>query len=286
MKRLVRVLLPWFDRSDAITAQFGFRLPEPGEDVSAETATYERQSAARYARPPFAMAPCAFEPMPGIIAERGQACIDTLAGAIGEGDAGDRLRAGVVDLTKLLSMQKAITLDDISPRVTAASADDWISLANICLPAEGDDPTLQGTYDRDGKGLTITSANPNLRVTAVQNFLMPGSGARIIGFQVVFGTTHVHVVRYQGRSILKDGYHRCYGLLARGITRVPCIVEDARSFSDVHAAGSALIGAEDLLGTHPPLLTDFLDQSLSMTLEQQSFRKTVRISAEEFVINI
>jgi hypothetical protein len=284
MKRLVRVLLPWLERHDAVAAQFGFRLPEPGEDISAETAAYERQSAARFARPPFAAPSRAVEPLPAVIAERGQRLLAALATAL-EGDA-SRLRAGIVDLTELLSMQKAVCLDDIEQRVALASADDWTGLAEICLPEEGGDATLQGTYDRDGKGLTITSVNPNLRVTPVQNFLMPGSGVRVIGFQVVFGTAHVHVISYRGRLILKDGYHRCYGLLARGITAIPCIIEEARGFSDVQAVGSTLIGAEDLLGSHPPRLADFHDPELSMTLEQQNFRKTIRISAEEFVVNV
>jgi hypothetical protein len=284
MKRLVRVLLPWLDRDEAITAQFGFRLPEPGEDVSSQAKVYETQLAARFARPSFTMMPCGIEPLPPLIADRGRICLETIVGSVR--DAGDRLRAGIVDLRQLLSMQKAVSLDDIGRRVAAAEADDWVGLAGICLPADGGDQTMQGTYDHDGKGLTITSANPNLRVTPIQNLVMPDSGVRIIGFQVVFGGTHVHVVRYQGRCVLKDGYHRCYGLLARGISKIPCIVEDARGFGDVHEAGSTLIGAADLLGSHPPRLVDFHDPEVSMTVEQQSFRKTIRISAEEFVIKL
>ena len=96
-----------------------------------------------------------------------------------------RLRAGVVDLTKLVSFQKAVALDQIEQRVARASATDWTALAAICLPEPTEEPILQGTYDRDGKGLTITSVNPNLRVGPVQNFVMPGSGQRMIGFELI-----------------------------------------------------------------------------------------------------
>jgi hypothetical protein len=102
----------------------------------------------------------------------------------------------------------------------------------------------------------------------------------------MFGTGHVHVVEYKGRHFLKDGYHRCYGLLARGITRVPAIYERARSFADVHSGGTTFVSQEYLLGTHPPMLTDFHCPAVSATVSQQAFRKVVRIRAEEFVVNV
>jgi hypothetical protein len=285
MKRPVRVLLPWFDGGDAVTAQLGFRLAQPEEDVTAQKAAYDAQVAARFARQPFAGGLCEVEDLPAAIAGRGQACLASIAKTVTESDM-SRLRAGVVDLTKLVSFQKAVALDQIEQRVARASAADWTALAAICLPEPTEEPILQGTYDRDGKGLTITSVNPNLRVGPLQNFVMPGSGLRMIGFQLVFGSSHLHVVNYRDRSILKDGYHRCFGLLALGIHRVPCIVEEARSFADVHSRNPTLVSPDDVMGSHPPMVTDFHDPSVSMTVEQQSYRKTVRIHAEEFAINI
>lgn len=287
MRRPVQVLLAWLDRMEAISALLGFRLPAEGEDVSVHATTYEAQRAALLARPAFVPAPLAIDPLPASIAERGEATLRTLRPAIETRDVATRLSAGIVDLSRLLSFQKAVNLEHITQRVAAAAPDDWDALAELCLPAAAPDEELSGTFDRDGHGVTITSLNPNLRVSPVRTVTAPdGTASRVIGFTLMFGTPHVHVVEYSGRWFLKDGYHRCYGLLARGITRVPAIVERARSFADVHGGGATLISQEYLLGAHPPVLGDFHDPALSATVSQQVLRKVVRIRAEEFVVNV
>lgn len=286
MNRRVRVLLAWFSRQDAIVAQFGFRVPNPGEDEATAAATYEAQCAARLSRVPFAGEPAVLGPLPEAIAAVGAARLGELVAQMTAADAA-RLRLGLVDLTRVLSLQKAVTLDEVESRVARAAPDAWTELAAICLPAGGADlDALQGTFDKDGKGVTIVSPNPNLRVTPVQNMILPGSGARVVGFQIVFGSPHMHVVEYRGRCILKDGYHRAYGLLARGVSRVPCIVERAGDFTDVHSGSTTLISPGDLLGEHPPRLTDYFDPAVSLQVEQRVFRKAIRIHAEEFAVNL
>jgi hypothetical protein len=284
VKRRITILLAWFERRDAIPALLGFRMPQPADDVRLHEARYEAARAALLARPPFGLPAPQLEPLPDVIADRGALAVERMR-AYGH----PRVRAGVLDLTRVLSFQKAITLDDIADRVAAAQPDDWPALAAITLPdpKRFDDEMVHGTFDRDGKGVTITSFNPNLRVGPIQQIVgaVPEAG-QLVGFSIAFGSPYVHVVEYKGRCFLKDGYHRTYGLLARGITRVPCLYEQARSFSDVHSGGTTHVTQEYLLGDHPPLLTDALEPLLTETVEQQLFRKVVRIRAEEFVVPV
>jgi hypothetical protein len=297
MRHQVRVLLAWFERMDAISALLGFRMPADGEDVSVHAASYEAQRAALLARPAFVPSPMTVDPLPEAIADRAEELLKTLrpaghrAGSSGHAHAqasGPSLSAGIVDLTRLISFQRAVNLEQIADRVAAAAPGDWAALAEICLPLGGaEEEDLHGTFDKDGRGVTITSHNPNLRVGHVRTVPGPeGGNARVIGFTLMFGTRHVHVVEYKGRHFLKDGYHRCHGLLARGITRVPAIYERARSFADVHSGSTTFVSQEYLLGTHPPMLTDFLHPGVSATVSQQAFRKSIRIRAEEFVVNV
>lgn len=288
MRRQVQVLLAWLERADAVSALLGFRMPAPGEDVSLHVATHESQRQALLARPAFDGPPPEVEPLPPEIVDRGEAVLRTLrATNLPPGITDGRFSAGIVDLTRLLSFQKAVALEHISQRVDAATPDDWPALADICLPPASAEEDLSGTFDKDGRGVTITSLNPNLRVSAVRTVTAADeAGSRVIGFTLLFGTPHVHVAEYKGRYFLKDGYHRCYGLLARGITRAPVILERARSFLDVHGGGSTLVPQEYLLGTHPPRLTDFHDPAVSATVSQQALRKAIRIRAEEFVVNV
>lgn len=286
MKRNVRVLLGWFERHDAITALLGFRMPEPGENVSAQVITYETQRSAVLARPAFVPPSCVIEPFPPEIEEHGKAVLKSLE-QTGQSSPHPRLKTGIVDLTCILSIQKAIALDDIAARVGAVSQNDWQSLADLCLPLRPVQEDLKGTFDKDGKGVTISSLNPNLRVGVVQNISLSEKGSiDVIGFPVSFGSPHVSITEYKDRYFLKDGYHRCYGLLSRNIRKVPAIYQKAESFADIHSGNTSLISQEHLLGNCPPSLTDFLDVTVSSTVSQQAFRKAVRIRAEEFVINL
>jgi hypothetical protein len=286
MKRHLRVLLAWFDRHEAVSAQLGFRVPEAAEDVSTLRSIHDGFRAARLARAPFDTPLRPLGTLPDEIAAHGASCCAAVTAAM-DAAAAECFSPAVVDLSQVLSLQKAIAVDDIDTRVGRLAADDWTGLAALCLPI-GDpvDDLLHGTFDKDGRGVTIASLNPNMRVTGVQNVLVPGSGARVVGFQIIFGTPHLHVVEYKGRRVLKDGYHRAYGLMSRGITRVPCVFERAGSFADVHSGASSLISPEDLLGPHPPLIADFFDPMMSMTVEQQNFRKVIRIRAEEFAVSV
>ena len=104
---------------------------------------------------------------------------------------------------------------------------------------------------------------------------MPGSGQRMIGFQLVFGSSHVHVVNYRDRSILKDGYHGCLGLRrwASIVCRAswkrraapPTCIRAARPCQPRRCDGLAPPDGHGLPRSEP-----------SMTVEQQT-RKTVRI---------
>jgi hypothetical protein len=55
-------------------------------------------------------------------------------------------------------------------------------------------------------------------------------GPPIFGFAVALNPSYMQVVHYRGRYFLRDGYHRAYGLLSRGITVVPAFVRETTTF--------------------------------------------------------
>jgi len=287
MNRPVRILLPWFERREAITALLGFQLPRSEKEAVAASEEFDAARATLRTRPPYSEEPLELGPLPAEIAEAGASYLEQMRAPAWEQGRPRDVRAALVDLRRVIAFQKAISLDGIAQRVAAAVADDWRSLAALCLPsADGaSEEELRGTFDKDERGMTITSLNPNLRASPVRPLGQKG-GAQLFGVEVVFGTPFIHVVEYRGRLFLRDGYHRTFGLLARGIHRVPCLIERGASSADIHGGGTAFIGREHLLGPQPPLLTDFHDPAYSRTVEQQSFRKVVRIRVEEFVIPV
>jgi hypothetical protein len=55
-------------------------------------------------------------------------------------------------------------------------------------------------------------------------------------FFVSMGASYIQVARYQGRSFLRDGYHRAVGLLRAGVSQVPAVVIDAPTFQFITSA--------------------------------------------------
>jgi hypothetical protein len=101
---------------------------------------------------------------------------------------------------------------------------------------------------------------------------------------VNMGASYVQVAQYQGRSFLRDGYHRAAGLLRAGISRVPAIVIDAPTFQFITLSAPGLFDHEVAFSDRPPMLADFWDDSVAADALQPAVRKVVRIRAEQFVV--
>jgi hypothetical protein len=197
----------------------------------------------------------------------------------------------VVDLNKVLAFQKAIKVDGLDERLKPV-LDDSTLLGEFCVPSEQPIPSQGVIADVDQRGFTVSSLNPNLRIAGTQI-----QGAQVapeetmqpipmlaITFLVSMGTSYLQVVRYNGRCFLRDGYHRAAGLLRAGITLVPCVYIEARSFEEVGAAPATMFSYEILFGLRPPSLTDFWDDSVTRDVQGPSIRRVVRLRGEEFSV--
>lgn len=119
--------------------------------------------------------------------------------------------------------------------------------------------------------------------------MAPGGPARkekFVGYSINFGARFLQVAEYNGRWFIRDGYHRTFGLLRRGISRVPCVFIRARTFQELGAANASFFSYEVLFGERPPFLRDFLDDTVAVSTNQRAHRKVVRISAEEFLVDV
>jgi len=197
-------------------------------------------------------------------------------------------RPAVVDLTHVLSFQKIIFTD--SPGIDSKHIDN-VSLTELCLPTEQLLPPTGALTDPDGKGFTISSLNTNLRIAGGQLSdanVAPGPGFPSVRMQAVtllisMGTSYMQVVRYRDRWFLRDGYHRASRLLRSGVSTVPCIYIEARTFQEVQA-GVGAFPFEVLYGDRPPALKDFWDDTVATDISQLAIRKVIRIRGEEFAV--
>jgi hypothetical protein len=165
------------------------------------------------------------------------------------------------------------------------------SLLELCIPRNQPQPPSGAFTDQDGKGFTVSSFNPNLRIAGGQIGEaqvsqapgLPPVKMQAISLLVFMGASYLQVVRYKGRSFIRDGYHRAVGLLREGRFEVPCIFIEARTFEEVGAAQGAF-SFETLFDSRPPHLMDFWNDRVSRDIHQVAVRKVVRVTGEEFVV--
>lgn len=286
------MLLAWLERDEAVAALLGRRVPAPGEDVRSQISAWEAKRATLMARPPYALPTPVLEPLPEILAEKGGAFqqrpdVKAIFG-------GFDWTVGVANLDHVLSFQRQVVLEQIEERTAAVSQDKWDELFLLCLPEARPTEQMGALMEQSGKAITFSSLNPNLRVAghATQEINVastpnqPGVPMKFIGFVVNLGTSFLQVVEYNGRWFVRDGYHRCYGLMQKGISRVPCVFIKARNFAETGAEQPEFLRFETLFGERPPFVKDFLDDEVSVTVQQRAVRKVVRITAEEFVVEV
>jgi hypothetical protein len=87
------------------------------------------------------------------------------------------------------------------------------------------------------------------------------------------------VARFQGCCVLRDGYHRAFGLLSRGISRVPAFVRGFDTLEDLAPAG--MLPQSAWLGQRPPLLRDYHDDRVAESVRLPAQRKMVIVQALE-----
>ena len=182
----------------------------------------------------------------------------------------------VADLTRVCSLQQSVSSQQARDRVSEVDPDDLVSIAAVTLPAPST-AEVPAQFDEQRKAWIITAPNPNLRITGAMNG--PSENGPVFGFSVAVLPSFLQVARHHGRYVLRDGYHRAFGLLARGITRAPAFVRDF----GVGALGTAagLFATDVYLGDRPPLLSDFLDDEVAADVDVPAVQKMIVVHAIE-----
>jgi hypothetical protein len=188
----------------------------------------------------------------------------------------------MVDLEQVVGFQPHVFTDTVTGRVASLDPGDLRSIAELTLPINHQAP-VSVQYDELRQAYVITSPNPNVKVVGNFNGPMP-DGTPCFGFRVTVTPSFVQVVRYRDRYILRDGYHRAFGLLSRGITRVPAYVRDFDTTENLAPAG--MLPQSVWLGDRPPLLRDYHDGHVAETVSLFAQHRVILVHAiETFALN-
>jgi hypothetical protein len=260
-----RALLGWLPREHAETL---LASQADGELPDAQLVRVSQALAAVAARPAGIDQAGLISPLPDELADH--------VTRLGQTAAGARMRAegwetAMVDLARVVAIAPSVFNDTAIERAALLDPGNLQGTAELTLPtrhprpigerAPGDDVLpVHIQYHHLTKTYTITS--PNLNLTVIGNFDAPGNRAPQasqlgFGFSVGVPPSFIEVARFQGRYLLRDGHHRAFGLLSRGITRVPAYVRDFATASEL--APAEALPRSAWLGDRPPLLRDYHD---------------------------
>jgi hypothetical protein len=183
------------------------------------------------------------------------------------------------DLRVLVAMQPVVNVDPANERVNQVRPDDLVGIARIAVPVTGR-RDLRAQFDQARNALMISSPNPNLRITSIVAAPAPNNQpGTLLGMVVDIIPSQMNAVEFRGRVILRDGYHRAFGLLSAGITHVPILVQSVQRTEDVVLQG--MLPQDAYLGSRPPTLTDYSDDTVAADVATPVVQKLVIVQGIE-----
>jgi hypothetical protein len=184
----------------------------------------------------------------------------------------------LVDLRRVCALQPQVFTDHAEERAAQVDPNSMTSIAGVSLPLPSNAP-VPGQFDQQKQAWIITAANPNLRI--IGNFagqVQPGVIG--FGFAVALLPSLMQVAKVQKRYVLRDGYHRAYGLLRRGINWVPALIRSYGQFDDL-GVPPGLLPPSVYLGDRPPTLSDYDAEVVSESVMLPAFQKMIVIHGLE-----
>lgn len=278
VSRPARALIGWMQQAEAQLMLAQRMVQLAGNQSHADRAMAARQTVA--ARDPMV------EEL-HILEEPGSELNEHIAALVAQPDYQPFVVEGwsvkIADLSKVIALQPMVFWDHARERTNSAVAGAMPTLAKITLPIRTGPEPLPLQFDPTRNTWMVTSRNPNLRI--VGQFSSPvdvGSGHQVTGcgFVRTISPSFVQVVRYRNRLLLRDGYHRSLGLLAKGITHVPVLFREFGQFEPL-GLGPGMLPEAAYLGDRPPNLADYLKDAVSAEVDLPASQKMIVVQGIE-----
>ena len=168
-----------------------------------------------------------------------------------------------IEVDPLLAFQHTVDLDRSAHHchVMTGQPPTEDELFKVCLPLEQTSDSYHGSVLETSAVIRSRSLNLNI----VSHGGLPGGGVGIM-----FGWTlpFVHVVEYQGRAVLYNGYHRTIGSRLAGATRVPCVFRKVNTAQEASFKEDGSTFSEKvMMSENPPTISHYTqDRSFPVRL--------------------
>lgn len=189
----------------------------------------------------------------------------------------------LVPIESLVAYQPHVTTT--AHQEIPTSDEGLLDVIRYCLPVDVKN-YLMDTIRRSSPNsadVQFVSRSPNVNLVGpwISQIEDRPEGNVSVTFNIQTRPNFVQVAHFRDRYILKNGYHRCYQLLAAGEAHVPAVVREVDSYDDTGAKGSGWFQDGMILGPRPPLVVDYLTD-VAVDLESKVQNKVVRVFSEKF----
>lgn len=184
----------------------------------------------------------------------------------------------LVNLREVRAFQPHVVLSVVDAVPTGITEDKVEDLAAITVLNRTGKP-FNWNWNEQTRSWVVSSRSLNFHVLGQQLQQVPGLPSNF-GFAVAEVTSFVRVIQAGTMSVLTDGYHRVVGLMRRGCYSVPALVRVQGSGEPIQMPGG-MLPPDIIFGERPPLLPDYLDDSVSAEVLVEQTYRTIVIHAEE-----
>jgi len=157
------------------------------------------------------------------------------------------------------------------------------SMLPIFLPTVLEGIPFQGQPQANSVVLVSRSANLKI-ISHGQIGLDPNMGALLFGVAIGPSGPWVHVVNFEGRTYLRNGFHRVYGAKRAGASHIPCIAVNAPNWEFVGARGQGATFERALLeSNNPPTLAHYAE-GRAWPVQLRRPTRIIEVSWAEYVL--
>lgn len=198
--------------------------------------------------------------------------------------AGEGASFKLVEIDPILCFQLHVLDDVVEGFSTKGGAQSLREHLKLCLPSRVQ-PTPM-TIKEEPDGIAIESLDLNLHLLGdAKRTKPPALGGHLTSFLWGRAFPMVHVVRYNGRCYMKNGYHRAVSLRKAGATHVPCLFTEVTSYQQMRANQPGLFGQQVLSSALPPTI-GHLASAMAYPVALREYKRVIRITAVQSEISL
>jgi len=192
----------------------------------------------------------------------------------------------MVEIEPLLAMQFAIDIER-SEHICGvySSTKREEDLLSLCLPMSPPSPQIDVYQDQKKSGsMLLVTKDLSLGIVrdGTHEIKTENGPKLIVGVELVAPLPLLHVVCFENRYYLHNGFHRAYSASLAGATHVPCIVRTVSHAGDI-GIGQDTFSISCLGGANPPTVGHFT-KNRAHPVPLKSLTRVIQVSWAEYTV--